>query len=410
MTHSSYYRPRIFSITGDVSDAEIDRAQSIDPTATLNREKVEEIGRDGAVGHIKRSPTISYRLTQYEYGNIEFWQKLVNSDVKGNIGEDAITLSDFKTPYFDICAYLTNDNGDFVGTVLYPSMRTSGFSITIGEPQAMIERGFDFVGESAITWQGDNKYYICNRHECGSGEDNEIDLSAKAPAEDPDNTGVYMFRVVRVRSGSSEELDSSEYSYDNGTKILTINSVVAGDVIKSYYTSATAPDVQFSLNDTDPECLIGDSCSIYLYIPGSGKPSSSDYLYKLQSISLDVRFDREDLREIGNKDVVQRGVRNSTVTVTLGRILEDFTIEEVLTGQVSGYGKLDVEKFTDEATLIVKFFDDNTKTTFTYGIKATGLTPTETRLGAGVNEYVKPDASMECENLSITKDTTVLGI
>jgi len=409
MIHSSYYKPRIFSIKGDVEPAEIDRAQSIDPTVSLNREKVEEIGRDGVVGWLKKSPTVAYRLTQLEHGNIEFWQKLVNSAVLGSDGQTEIAMSDFKTPYFDICAYLTDDDGTFRGTLLYPALRTAGFSINIGDPQDMVERSFDFVGEQAMIWQGDNKYYIYNRHEAGSGDDNEIDLSAKLPAEDPDNAGTFMFRVVRIRSGVTTELTDSDYSYDSAG-VLTITSIEADDVIKVWYTSATAPDTQFTLNDSDVEGILGDSVSIYLYIPASGKPSSSDYIYRLQSVTLDVRFDREDIREIGNKDIVARGVRNTTVTTTLGRILEQFTVEEVLRGEAEGYGKIDVSQFSDQVALIIKVFEDNTKSTFKYGFKATGLAPTEIRGGAGVNEYVKEDANMEGESLIITADETVLGI
>jgi hypothetical protein len=411
MIHSSYYRPRIVPVLGDVDSAEIDRAQSIDPTSTLNREKVEEIGRDGAVGYLKGSPTIGYRLAQLEYGSLELWQKLINSAVKGNIGQDEITLNDFKTPYFDILAYLTDDDATFRGTMWYPALRTSGFSINIGDPQARIERSFDFVGESSIIWQGANKYVIFGKYECGSGGDNDIDLTAKAPAEDPDNTGVYMLRVVRVRAGVSTVLvDGTDFSYSNATKILTITSVVASDVIKYWYTSATAPDVIFTPNDADASALLGDCASVYLYVPASGKPSDSDYIYRLQSVNLEVRFDREDQREIGNKNVVQRGIRTKTVTATLGRLMEQFTIEEVLRGEVAGYGKIDIEKFTDQVALIVKVFSDNTKSTFKYGFLATGMTPTEIRGGANVGEYSNGETALEGENLIISADSTILGI
>ena len=414
MILSSYYEPRIFPILGDTVSAEIDRAQTIDPTVALNREEVNEIGRDGKVGSIKKSPTVGYRLTQYEYGSIEFYQKLVNSDILGNNGQTEIKVSDFKTPYFNLCAYLTDDDGTFKGTLLYPKVRTSGFSFTISEPQAIMERSFDFVGESAKTLKGANKYYIDHKVEIGTGElitanAFEIDLTAREPAEDPDNSGVYMFLVVRVRSGATTELvRTTDYSYSSGTKILTINDCQVGDVIKAYYSSATAPATTFTLNDSDASALIGDSASIYLYVPGTGKPSSSDYIFRLQSVTIDVAFDREDTREIGNKEVVQRGINNTTVTVTLGRILEDFTVEEVLRGEVKDI--IDVENLSDQITLIVKIFDDNTKGTFKYGFKATALTPNEFRHGASVNEYVTKDATLEGENLIISADTSVLGI
>jgi len=413
MIHSSYYQPRVFPLYGDVAPAEIDRAQAIDPTTTLNREKVEEIGRDGVVGYKKGSPTVAYRLTQLEYGSMEFFRKITNKEDSVT----TITLADFKTPAFDVCAYLTDDDGTFLGTKVYPKLRTSGFSVNIADPDAIIERSFDFVGEEAFDLQGNNKYYIYETKTCASGSDDEVDLSARPPVADPDVDGgatdeeKFIYRVVRVTSaGVSTELTvTTDYTYSDSTKVLTLASVATDDVIKVWYSSGTAPATLFTNNDADATAISADSCSIYLYIPASGKPSSSDYIYRLQSVTIDVTFEREDLKEIGNKRVVQRGVTDQTVSVTLGEILESFTVEEVLAGQASGYGKIDVENLTDSATLIVKVFEDNTKSTFKYGFKAEGLSPTELRGGAGVNAYVTKESTIEGESLTITTDNSELG-
>ena len=405
MIHSSYYKPRIFPHNGDSAPAEIDRAQAIDPTISLNRAKVEEIGNPNVVGYIKKTPTIGYRLTQLEYGNMEFYRKLAN---KADSVE-TLTLDDFKTPTFDVCAYLTDDDNTFRGTIWYPKLRTSGFSVTIGDPDAIIERGFDFVGEKAVVWQGDNRYFIYKEHVAGSGSDDEIDLSAKAPVEDPDNAGKYMIRVLRVRSGVTTELEETD-DWTFAANTLTIVSIQTADIIKVYYTSTTAPDVQFTPNTADPAGILADSCDIYVYIPGSGKPSSSDYMYRVQSATIDVSFDREDTKEIGNKEVVKRGIRDKTVAVTLGRLLEEFTMEEVLRGVVPGYGKIDIEKFSDQVTVIIKVYEDSTKTTFKYGLKATGLTGSELRGGAGINAYVNKENALEGEALTITSNAGELGI
>lgn len=415
MINASDYKPRIVPVLGDVDSAEIDRAQSIDPTVALNREKVTEIGREEVVGYLKKSPTVGYRLTQLEYGSIEMWEKLTNSNAKGESGEDPITLDEFKTPCFDILGFLTDDDGTFRGTKMYPALRTSGFSISIGDPQARIERSFDFVGESAITWQGANKYVIYGKHTCGSASDNVIDLSVSgtpAPAVDPDNAGVYMFRVVRVTAlGVSTVLvNGTDYVYENVGQTLTITTVTTGDVIKYAYTSADAPDVIFTPNDSDPSALLGDCASVYMYIPASGKPSASDYVYRLQSINFDATFDREDLREIGNASVVQRGIKTNTVTANYSTILEQFTIDEILRGEVAGYGKIDIEKFTDQITLIVKIYTDNTKSTFAYGFKMTGMSPTDVKDAVATTEYVKSDGTLTGEEMIITKDEAELGI
>ena len=414
MINSCKYKPRIIPVKGTGDSAEIDRAQSLEPTKTLNRERAEEIGRCGVVGYIKKSPAIAYRMTQHEYGNIEFWQKIVNNENIGGAADGTgITLNSFTTPYFDLCAYLTDADDTFKGTVYYPSLRTAGFSLTIGDPQAIIERSFDFVGEAAKILQNDNQYLIFQKETPSAGSDVDITLDNTA-TENPDISGAYMLRVVRISSsGTVTELSKSDGDYTENATTVTIATVASGDTIKLWYTSSSSPSVIFTENDSDKAAIVGDSVDIYLYIPASGKPSSSDYIYRLQSVTLDVAFEREDLREIGNKNVVQRGVNNSTVSVTLGRIVENFTVEEVLRGVASDYGILDIEKLTDSAALIIKIYDDNDKKqdTFKYGFKAVGLSPMELRgAAAAVNEHVSKDDTLEGEDLTISANTSVLGI
>ena len=411
--HASKYCPRIYPVNGDGAPVEMDRVQSIDITTDLNRRKVEEIGNPNVVGYVKKAPTVGYRMTALEYGSLESWRKITNK----SDSVDTLTLDDFKTPTFDIASFLTDDVNDiYKGTLWYPKLRPSGFSFNIADPDDEGERGFDLVGEEAVEWQGDNKYVIFVAHDAPVGNETTVDLSARVPAIDPDvsvgksDAEKYIYRVMRYRSGVSTELDlSSDVTYDTGTKVLTIVDVDAGDKFKVWHTSATAPATLFTPNTTDPAAISADSMSIYLYIPGSGKPNSTDYIYRLQSVTLDVTFDREDLKEIGNKRVVQRGINEKTVSVTLGQIMEGFTVEEVVRGEVAGYGKLDVEKLTDNASLIVKIFEDNTKSTLKCGFKADGLSPTNLSNSAGVNAYVNKENAIEGNQLTISNQNSELG-
>jgi len=423
MIESSYYRPRIYPYVGAITPGNIDRAQSIDATVATNRDKIEEIGRDGVVGYLKNTPTNDYRLTQLEYGSLEFFQKIVGTAVLGEIGETGIVLNDFKTPTFDIAGYLTDDDSSFTGTYWYPKMRTAGFSWNIGDPDAPIERTFDFVGENAVIFQGNNKYVIQLLDTSCSGTSHTIAINSSgswstypAPVLDPDtpnsDNSDYFIRIVRTRSGTDSELVyTTDYTYDTGTKTITIPASANNDDYKVYYTAGSyiSGSIPFTVNDADDDAYVANSASIYLYVPASGKPTSADYLYRIQSVTVDVTFEREDFKEIGNKEVVLRGVNDKTVTVTLGRILEGFTIEEVMAGQAADYGKLDISEFGDDGALIVKFFSDSTKGTFKYGFIATGLTLTDLGAPAAINTYVNGDNTLEGEDLTITADTTLLG-
>lgn len=404
MINYTEHKLRIFPYNGDVAPSEIDRVQSIEPRATLNKERKNELGREGAVGYKKGIPEIAYSATQLEYGNMEFWRKLTNKADSVT----ALTLNDFKTSQFDVIGQLTDDDGTFKGTIHYPKMRVNGFNFSIGDPEADAERSFDLIGEKAIQWQEDNKYFIYARHEAGSGADNVIDLSAKAPALLPDenvsgnsDAEKYIYRVLRVRGTTTTELTvDTDYSYSDATKELTIVSIQTLDVIKVYYTSATAPDTLFANNDADPASISADSVIIEI---GAG-----EHLYRLQSIDLGVTFDRIDQGEIGNPEKVLRGITDKTVSITLGRLLEDFTIEEALRGEGTGYGQIDFSKFSDDITITVKVYEDSTHETFKIGFKATALSVSEVSSPASVGEYDSREVVLEGENLTITDDINEL--
>jgi len=380
---------------------QIDRVQEITGSTTLNRTKVEEVGRDGIVCWKKSAPTVSLTIRQLEYGEIDFFRKLANeddADVKFN-------MTDYKTPAVDIAGYKTDDDGIFLGTTWYPKMRVAGFGLAIGDPDANIERTFTLVGEDEIDLQGDNKYLIEIRDIACTGAGHQITIGSggystyPAPVADPDEsgTGKYFLRVTRLRGTTVTDLvEGTDFTYTSGTQTLMFPSSANEDGYKVFYMAASyiTGVSTFTDNDADLCALTADSCSIYL--------ATGNYLYRLQNVGIDVAWDRYDIRELGNKDVVARGARDITCRITLGRILENYTVEEVLRGVASGYGKIDIRKFVDTAVLTVKLFDDNTKTQFVMGYEFKDLTPVGVDDGTPLNDYVTKGVTLEGEEGFVT--------
>lgn len=401
MIHSSLYLPRVYPYNGDIDPAQIDRIQDLTGSITLNREKIKEVGRDGLVDWRKRNPTLRLTMRQLEYGSIEFWRKLTNQ------ADDVVSidLNDFKNAMVDVCGYKTDDStSTFLGTIWYPELRVAGFSITVGDPEAYVERNFELIGEDEIALKGDNKYFLFRKFTASGGTDEEFTVSDGTTyphaTEDPDNSGRYILRVLQVSGTTTTELtydatpDAGQYSYNNSTHVLTVGTTTAADVIKVYWSAATAgTQTFFTNNDSDSSALSADCCTILL--------STATTVYKLQSVGINVAFDRTDYREIGNKDIVQRGIRNKTVSITLGRILESYAIEDVLRGEASSFGKIDVRNFLDDITLTVKIYNNNDKDTFKCKYKFTGLSPTSLDMGVPVDDYVTRGVTLEGEAMTI---------
>lgn len=386
---------RMIPVLGTGTWKQLDRVQSIDKTGTINKLKVEELGRDGVVEYVDQPPSVTYRLNQFEYGDIEIFRTLGNQADS----ETSVDLNDFKVSTFDICSYLTDDDATFVGTVWIPKLRLTGFSINIGSPTGLIERNFDFIGEDWITWQGNNKYLIYKEEtvesgEFESGDTMHITVSEPSAVQDPDDL-VYILRVVRVRSGTSTELVAgTDYSYSAPT--LVVENCEVGDLIKYWYTAGSyiTAETPFTNNDSDLPAIHANSASITL--------ETGNYLYRLQNVAIDARLERFDVFEIGNDEVVTRGVRTKTVTITLDRNLEDFVFEEILAGQATGYGKLDIRKFSDKFTLRVKLYSSSAKTLFKIGFKAIDLAPSEIRRGSSVGNYTTFGNTLTGQDLTIS--------
>jgi hypothetical protein len=395
MIHSKMCKPRAFPWNNDRDPEQIDRLQNINGDQTLNREKVYEIGRVGRLGFKKSTPSFAYSATQFEYGSMAFWYDLANKETPGSGDDHYIDLDDLVETQTDIAAFLTDDNATFRGSIWFPGLRVNGFSINIADPDATIERSFDLVGEDYKMLDG--KYFSFNKH-TASGATETITLN---PVAVEWASGDYVFRVLRVRSGVVSELTegagANQWSYLTG--VVTVNTCVVGDIIKVYYPSSTAYTTTWTNNDVDPDLLLAEYCEIRL------KVGTGTRIYKLQSAGIDVAFDRADYKELGNSEIVQRGVNDKTVTIALNRFAEDFALEDILASDTT-YPYINPRDFAEDIQLQVLIYGEKAHTNFKIGYLVTGLSPTTIGMSQDVEAYQQRTVNLESDNLKISDDIT----
>ncbi len=401
--HSSFFQPKIIPAKGDVDQAEIDRLQEISASATLNRTKIEEIGREGVVDWKKEIPTVTMSLRQLEYGSLEFYKKLAN-DVDATTN---IPLTSFKTSESDIAIYTTDEDGDFTGTYWYPKQKVAGINLTIGDPEALIERNFSLTGEDAIILQNDNKYLI-RLEDTATGSGHQIVIGSGGfstypdPVENPDASGTYFLRATRVRSSVTTTLvEGTDFVFNSGTNLISGLDSQASDVFIFLYSATTyiSGVDPFVENDSDLSGITADSATIIL--------QTGNTVSRLQSVGVDIALDRFDIREIGNTEVVSANVRDITVTANLGRVLETWSVEEILRGEVgTSYGLLDIREAATDVSLTILLYSDNTKGTFSIGYKFTEMTTGGSDTADTVNEFVNVGTQLTGEEGFIS---TVIG-
>jgi len=398
MIHAKLVQPRIFPHNSARQPEQIDRAQDIAGDLTINQEKIYEIGREGKLGVRKSNPSLAYSMTQYEYGSMAFWYALANIEDPASDGlNNSIDLDDIKSTTFDISAYMTDDSNVFKGTMWFPKLRVNGFSLNIGNPDATVERKFNLIGEDFKILDG--KYFAYKSKI--SSVDGAEDISLDPPDPIEYAAGKFVFRVLRIRNGEVTEIPEgtgdNTYQYEPTGKDVYIQACLIGDLHKAYYAAETAYTTLWTNNDVDSDSLLAESCEIYL------KVGTGTRIYRLQSVGIDVSFERTDYREIGNIDVVQRGVKSKTVTVKLDRFNEGYSLEDILASDTI-YPYIDPRNFSDTIQLQVKIFADNTHTTFKMGYLIKALSPTTLGTSQAIEDYNKVTNSLESDNLKISSD------
>lgn len=405
VVHTSRFCPKVFPYKGTAVPTEIDRAQELGSTPDLSRDKVNELGTVGVVGYIKNIPSVPITLRQYEYGSMEFFNQLANQ----SLASTSVEMTDFKTSQINIACYVTDEDDTFKFTRWFPNQRLSSFTLNMSAPDALIERTFNFVGEDRVDYQGTNKYLIYLTDTMSGGDNETIVIGSGAfddyptPIVDPNVSNSYFDRITRERSGTVTELTlTTDYTYNSGTKTITILDTEAGDVIKVYYTAGSyiTDATPFVSNTSDLAGIRGDCVSIFV---GAG-----NYLYRLQNASVEVTFDRNDVRELGNDEVVARGVNTITTRVTLGRIVETQTLPEVLAGQGADYGKIDVREFATDIVFYVYIYSDSNKEKFLMGMKLKDLASTGLDDSAPVESHLTEGNTLEGEEAIIADNVAEL--
>lgn len=402
--HAKANKPRLYPYNGDVNPSDMDRVQSFSGGGNQPFEELYEWGRElkMAVDFDILEATAS--ATQLEYGEIDTYLTLANLSAMPSGGLD---LDDFSNAKTDIITVGKDDyNGNVEQTLWLPKMTLDSITLNIADAEARLERSFEFAGDILMRLRNDNKYFIYNKTTVESGYSTsayDITLNDPVPVEDPNHSGVYIFRVLRVRSGTTTELTlTTDYTYTSGTNTLQILSATTGDVYKVYYTSdswGTAGDPT-SLNDSDGYYIDADSVTVTLQ-SGTGTEVELDLL---TSLNIVATLNRISEAVIGNDEKILKEVESKTVTVTLGGRVKNSTIGEILMGQAGNdWGVLDAQLYKDDITLRVKVYEDETKSTFKIGYKVTDLFMTSTSQDEGnANEFLTKNVTLQSDNLLIS--------
>jgi len=397
--HASAVKPISIPVKHDVNTDNWDRVQTFNAATSQPMEKVYEIGRLAKMAFDKDILEASLSITQLEYGTMASYLQLSGDSAEPGAG---LVLSDFDDTRTDF--YLPGKDvygGTVEQTLWMQQMSLDSLGLEINAEEK-IERSFELSGDFCKIAREGNKYLIFKTDDAASGTSGNYDIvvSDPAPVADPNNAGVYILDLWRIRSGVATQLDlTTDYTYDNPTKTITIIAASAQDHFRIWYTAAsygTSGDPT-SLNDVDDYYLGAENVTVTI---DDGTHTAVE-LDKLTTLSISATLNRINQSKIGSVDKF-RDVEDYDVSISLGGYIKDYTIGEVLMLQAGqSWGIIDFSE-TGEVDVIIKIYQEAAKSTFLIGYKATSVEFSDTSTNFEANSFGDGPYTLTGDSLLIT--------
>jgi len=364
-------------------------------------EDVFVMGKKAKCGTDKETPEVTVPLAMLERGEIDSYLTLANLDSEPSGGFD---LLDFNTPLTDAIYYMKDEfDGSVLSTIWTPKCSISSINLNIDDPEARITRDMELSSDNRRVLSGLNSHLIRVEDTAPSGTSGNyvIDISDPVPVVDPKNAGVYVLRIDRTRSGETVSLViTTDYTYDNTPKEITIISALAGDVYNVYYSASSFGSAGDPTSvDNDSICFLKAENVTVLISDGTTEVEMD----RLSSLTLTATLNRIDENVVGNSNRILREISDTPVTVDFSGRVKNYNGEKAFMNSLDTDNLISsVQDFNDNVKVTIKIYNNADKDTFLIGYQIDNLSYTDGSFSVTANEFATMDVSAQSDDLLIT--------
>lgn len=368
---------------------------------SVGSEDIYVVGKKAKCGTDKETPEVTVPLAMLERGEIDSYLTLANLDAEPAGGFD---LLDFNSSLVDAIYYMKDEfEGTVDASIWMPKCAVSSINLNIDDPEARITRDIELSGDDRRVLLGNNKFLIHVKDTAPSGTSGNyvIDISDPAPVVDPNVALTYVLRIDRTRSGETESLAiTTDYTYDNSPKEITIISALADDVYNVYYSASSFGSAGDPTSvDSDSICFLKAENVTVLISDGTTEVE----LDRLSSLTLSATLNRIDENVIGNDERILREISDTPVTVDFSGRVKNYRGEKAFMNQLADSSIISsVKLFNDNIKVTVKIYNNADKDTFLIGYQVDNLSYTDGSFSATANEFATMDVSAQSDDIKIT--------
>lgn len=302
----------------------LNRAQSIDVSANVPSEVVDELGNSSHTGIVSAPAEVAFNISAFDTG-IDLSKSLTGKD------SSTLTLSDFANAQVDYVGMVRDNTGSFFRSVYVKNacINTINYSYDIA---GNATESYGLLGDNLTVFDGYvlTKTYTIADTDVTNGYFTLPTTGSEAPIQTKKNSyfaNSYLLRVTKTMGPVSTNLtETAEYTYDPATKRITTSGLAVGQTwTVVFYSAQIGTALAPAFNTSLPPAVRGE------FTPVSIGVNAKTLIPRLQSAKISINLAQKRIPQIGTNQVLFSPGTVPSVSGSISALMSDLSLRKLLT-------------------------------------------------------------------------------
>ena len=303
----------------------LNRAQSIDISANVPSEVIDELGNSSHTGIVSAPAEVAFNVSVFDTG-VDLCKNLT-----GKSAATAFTLSDFANAQVDYVGVVRDNVGNFFRSVYVKNACINSLNYSYDIAGNAVE-SYGLLGDNLTVFDGYvlTKTYTIVVADVTNKSFTVPTTGTEAPIQTKQNSyfaNSYLLRVTKSEGSISTNLtEVADYTYDPATKRITTSGLAVGQTFTIvFYSAQIGAALSPTYSTSLPSAVRGE------FTPVSIGLSSKTLIPRLQSAKISINLGQKRVPQLGSSQVLFAPGGVPTVSGSFSTLMGDLALRKLLT-------------------------------------------------------------------------------
>lgn len=306
----------------------VNRAQSIDVSANIPSQIIDELGNEKHAGIISSPAEVAFNVSVFDTG-VDLARSLIGKPAATNI-----TLNDYINAKVDYVGMVRDNAGNFFRSVYVKDASISRLSYGF-DVSGNATESYGLVGDNMTVFDGFvvTKTYTIVAADVTKGSFKLPLAGGEKPIPTKGDSyfeGSHLLRLTKKENGVSQTLDKDEFTYTPtvGDEQIAVSGglKVGQEWTIVFYSKTMGTALNPAFNAVAPPAVRGEFTPLRIGLSGSTK-----FIPRLQSARIDVSLKQMKIPQLGSRKVAYASAGVPDVAGSFSVLMSDLAVRKLLT-------------------------------------------------------------------------------